>query len=100
MKLLEAHAMLFGDGDRELLEGFDEFEWSPRATAAVLLAGALDDARTLEDLHDGIRHFQTLLNAEIVSYADWNRESMRVVESIFEYGQAWEARAREVAEMN
>ncbi|MGE0537254.1 MAG: hypothetical protein AB7O68_19940 [Pirellulales bacterium] len=102
MQVLEAHALLFGEGDRGLLHahGFDEFEWSPRATAAVILAGALDDARSLDDLHDGIRHFESLLSAEVVTYQKWDRESLRVVEEIFAFGRAWEARQRELAELN
>ena len=58
--------------------------WPEAATAAVSLAGCLDDAKTDADLDEGLRHFQTLHSIEIPAVEDkaWFLEIAAVVEEV------------------
>ncbi len=94
MNLLDAHAMLFADGDRELLADLPKPTWSLMATAAVVLAGRLDEAENLEDLHEGIKHFEMLWGGGIVSEDDWCDQARHVKAMVDQFGDEFMAAAR------
>lgn len=53
--------------------------WSEAATAAVMLAGFLDDALTDADLDEGCAHFQSLHSAGIISTDQWRETIDEVI---------------------
>ncbi len=71
MNRAQAVQMLLDHGDRSLLLPVLPAEppdrWAAVAAAAVSLSGRLDDAQTIDDLHDGMEHFVSLWNGGIVT---------------------------------
>ncbi len=57
----------------------DRDAWSEAATAAVMLAGYLDDAVTDADLDEALQHFQLLSSAEVVSNDQWRQTIDEVI---------------------
>lgn len=111
MNLLDAHGLLFLQGDRTKLPPPDGVDtnlwrdyWSAFATAAVALSGQLDDAETIYDLHDAIEHFQSLLGAEVVTLQQWGSEAERVRQSVDDFGArieaGWRDERRRQSELN
>jgi hypothetical protein len=91
MTILEALERFGTRSDREpfdceiRLHGIDV--WAEAMVAAVNLAGYLDDAKTDEDLNDGVLHFKSLWSAEIVSHKQWTRETEAVMREVINAAQ-------------
>lgn len=91
MTTLEAFLMLRSRPIESRADVFDievslhgEDYWPEAATAAVSLAGFLDDAKTDGDLDEALRHFQMIHSAEIpaVETEAWFREIAEVIEAV------------------
>lgn len=86
MTILEALERFGTRGDREVfdveiwLHGIDA--WPEAMVAAVNLAGFLDDAKTDDDLTEGVEHFKSLWSSEIVSDEQWTRETEAVMREV------------------
>lgn len=54
--------------------------WPAGCVAAVVMAGYLDDAKTEDDLLEGLAHFETCVSADIDGFTlkDWEREAGEV----------------------
>jgi hypothetical protein len=89
MQALDAHAAICELPDDDLTALFPEcarIEGSRAErlymplliTGGIALSGMLDHAETIDDLREAAAHFATLLNAEIVTWEQWN-ESTRAV---------------------
>lgn len=91
MTVLEALERFGTRDDREVfdaeiwLHGIDA--WPEAMVAAVNLAGFLDDAKTDDDLTEGVKHFKSLWSAEIVSDEQWTRETEAVIREVVEAAQ-------------
>lgn len=57
-------------------------------TAAVCLAGYLDDATSLEDLRAGCEHFSDLFGAEIITAEAWHDESVLILNAVMNWGDS------------
>ena len=96
MDIVEAHGWFAGrpaesaellgalGADFEPVDGLDPVP--ALCTAAVSLAGWLDDGKGWGDLCDGVRHFGSLLSAEVVTVEDWEREAEGVIVAVFKWG--------------
>jgi predicted protein tyrosine phosphatase len=100
MDSLTAHALLCQRLDRSalpchcLIGGMDA--WPAAATAAVALAGYLDDAQSDQDLDDGLEHFQTLCRiGGIIDAESWQRETGNVIAQLMAWGDKVTAGAGE-----
>jgi hypothetical protein len=100
MDSLTAHALFCQRTDRSALpadctiEGMDA--WPAAATAAVAMAGYLDDAQSDQDLDDGLEHFQTLCRIGGIIDADtWRHETGCVIAQLMAWGDRVTAGAGE-----
>ena len=104
MDILTAHAYFAGlpDSGRSHLPedaGIPDEETLPLfATAAAELSGMLDDAESIEDIHEAMEHFITLFSAEIIDCETWNTAAAEVFETL----ESWATKqpATATAEMN
>ena len=71
--------------------------WPAAATAAVMLAGCLEDACTDADLDEALDHFGYLVRDGIVDAPAWKERTAEVIDAVLAWG--WE-RERAAAESN
>jgi hypothetical protein len=94
MDVLHAHELFARREDRSALDvvdgvfiqapdGSDVDCWPAGATAAVMLAGMLDDAKTEKDLDEGLAHFDYLYRDGIVSRDEWTWLIASIVHTIY-----------------
>lgn len=97
MDYLLANALLTAREDRSAFPFFMELDgvdaWPEMAVAAVALSGCLDDARTDEDLDEGLAHFRSLMEIGVFDADALKRETLHVIAAVMEYGRqhcGWE----------
>jgi hypothetical protein len=102
MDLLTAHDLLTrvvqkdGNCIRATMVSPDGIEadcWPAAMTAAASLSGMLDDCRDLDDLQEAVSHFLTLLEAEVFTRDQWERETCEVVGAVMDWGDTLEGEA-------
>jgi hypothetical protein len=84
-----AHACLAARNDRSALPWRATIDgedcWPALATAAVSIAGYLDDATTNAELDEGLAHFQTLCSAGILEEAAILAATRDVMDAVIEW---------------
>jgi hypothetical protein len=91
MDVLTAHELFAQRTDRSALDCDVELNcplgpsdaWPAGATAAVQLAGCLDNAATDADLDEGLEHFQYLFNDSIVTQEQWDDATYQVIMRVY-----------------
>ena len=91
MRRMEAHERFTNRSDRSALpadftiDGADV--WPAAATAAVELAGYLEDATDDADLDAGLEHFESLFSMEIITEETWTQTAFEILRDLMAFGQ-------------
>jgi hypothetical protein len=94
MTVLEAHELFAMRTDRSIfphevrIGGSNADVWPAVATAAVDLAGYLDDAETNEDLDEGIRQFESYCSMGVLHDNQLEPATLDVIRQLLEWGDA------------
>ena len=100
MNRLQAHEAFCNRQDRSILDADatvgDCDCWPSVATAAVELAGRLEDAKTDADLDAGVLHFFTLLSIDVVDESRWRDVAFEILADL----EAWGMEVDRQAVMN